>query len=62
MTLHTIKLIADQSSDIARYEPLLRALKGYGLPADRPKGNLRLPSNPKRALADMQAELKRGRG
>lgn len=61
MTLQTIKLIADQSSDIARYEPLLRALKGYGLPVAT-KGNLRLPSNPKRALADMQAELKRGQG
>ena len=28
----------------------------------RHSSNLRLPSNPKRALADMQAELGRGRG
>ncbi|MEH6743885.1 hypothetical protein [Hyphomonas sp.] len=37
------------------YAPLVDAVK-FG------EGNLRLPSNPKRALADMQAELERGQG
>jgi len=63
MTPSELKLISDPSSDIARYEPLLMALAPKsGFPNDRPKGNLCLPSNPKRALADMQAELGRGRG
>jgi hypothetical protein len=62
MTPAELKLISDPSSDLLRYEPLLRALTNNGLPSSAPKGNLRLPSNPKRALADMQAELGRGRG
>jgi|GEM_PF-1704825 len=65
MTPAELKLISDPSSDLLRYEPLLMALTHAQLPGggtQSPKGNPRLPSDPKRALADMQAELGRGRG
>ena len=63
MTPAELKVISDEASDLLRYEPLLMALSPHnGLASGKPKGNLRLPSNPKRALADMQAELGRGQG
>lgn len=38
------------------FKPLIRAIQNWhGL--KRPTGNLRLPRDPKRALADMQATL-----
>ncbi len=46
-------------SDIDRYEGILKALHAKPYRGNTVKSdNLRLPSNPKRALADMQAALK----